>query len=466
MYWVGLMLVMMVGDDSEAVLEKIDPQQNMWVTWANQTGQNSFCLSLASATDPFRTCLFGVPVRDAERLIKMTQGYMKSNCSNFTHKNVSEAASCIISNLNTSLPGDPQELDLLGSVAVGNSSERWTQTCFMIGDHRQGLNVFRNHDLTGWTNVSSTTQGFGYRNKGDYCGTNTSRNQGLGTLGAEASPKHKDKLIWNNDTAKALPSGIFLICGDRAWQGIPANVFGGPCYLGQLTLFAPDLYSLRNQSLSRRSKRALKTLGSDCDDGVELWGAARRVFASLVPAIGTAHALASINKLACWAVKQSTVTTQILTEMAQDRDSLRHAILKNRAATDFLLLAQGHGCEEIEGMCCFNLSDHGQSIHGQLKWLREHMGKITVQTSWFDNWLQSIFGGLSNWLVSLIKEGFRFLLIVILIIIAARVIFGCVTKKLEQVTEKALVVQNKNGGIVEEWLTEIGHVDIKQLRDL
>ena len=95
-------------------------------------------------------------------------------------------------------------------------------------------------------------------------------------------------------------------------------------------------------------------MGLECDDSVEVWGAARRYFASIVPSVGTAHALTSISKLACWAVKQSNVTTQIITEMSQDMNSLRHAVLQNRAAIDFLLLAQRHGCEAIEGTCCFN----------------------------------------------------------------------------------------------------------------
>ncbi|KFW82362.1 hypothetical protein N336_02059, partial [Phalacrocorax carbo] len=36
------------------------------------------------------------------------------------------------------------------------------------------------------------------------------------------------------------------------------------------------------------------------------------------------------------------------------------------AALDFLLLAQGHGCEELEGMCCMNLTDSSNSIYQQL----------------------------------------------------------------------------------------------------
>ncbi|KFV64388.1 hypothetical protein N307_11126, partial [Dryobates pubescens] len=33
------------------------------------------------------------------------------------------------------------------------------------------------------------------------------------------------------------------------------------------------------------------------------------------------------------------------------------------AARDFLLLSQRQGCEEFEGLCCMNLSDHSVSIH-------------------------------------------------------------------------------------------------------
>ncbi|KFV39341.1 hypothetical protein N341_02155, partial [Tyto alba] len=33
----------------------------------------------------------------------------------------------------------------------------------------------------------------------------------------------------------------------------------------------------------------------------------------------------------------------------------------------FLLLAQGHRCEDFEGMYGMNLSDHSESIHKQLR---------------------------------------------------------------------------------------------------
>ncbi|KFQ19407.1 hypothetical protein N332_03195, partial [Mesitornis unicolor] len=41
-----------------------------------------------------------------------------------------------------------------------------------------------------------------------------------------------------------------------------------------------------------------------------------------------------------------------------------------------LLLAQEHGCEDFDGMCCMNLSDHSESIHKKIQWLEEHVNKI------------------------------------------------------------------------------------------
>ncbi|KFV71229.1 hypothetical protein N307_02375, partial [Dryobates pubescens] len=59
------------------------------------------------------------------------------------------------------------------------------------------------------------------------------------------------------------------------------------------------------------------------------------------------------------------------------------------AAIDFLLLTHGHGCEDFEGMCYFNLSDHSQTIHKKLAWLENHTLSIVKDVNPFDQWLQS-----------------------------------------------------------------------------
>ncbi|KFQ98901.1 hypothetical protein N306_10080, partial [Opisthocomus hoazin] len=48
------------------------------------------------------------------------------------------------------------------------------------------------------------------------------------------------------------------------------------------------------------------------------------------------------------------------------------------AGIDFLLLAQGHGCEEFDGMCCMNLSDHSKSIHCSLQRLKEEVKNLQI----------------------------------------------------------------------------------------
>lgn len=37
-----------------------------------------------------------------------------------------------------------------------------------------------------------------------------------------------------------LPKGVFLVCGDRAWRGLPPRLLGGPCTFGKLSLFTPN----------------------------------------------------------------------------------------------------------------------------------------------------------------------------------------------------------------------------------
>ncbi|KFQ06690.1 hypothetical protein N329_12046, partial [Haliaeetus albicilla] len=50
----------------------------------------------------------------------------------------------------------------------------------------------------------------------------------------------------------------------------------------------------------------------------------------------------------------------------------------------------GHGCEEFEGVCCMNLSDHSISIHKQLNQLQENLNKIGYYTDPFSDWLESL----------------------------------------------------------------------------
>ncbi|KAM4722863.1 uncharacterized protein WCC33_009038 [Rhinophrynus dorsalis] len=109
------------------------------------------------------------------------------------------------------------------------------------------------------------------------------------------------------------PVDVFFSCGNTSYTYIPANTTGGPC---AIIIGVPGL------------------------------------------AVGYANA---IKRLACAMAKAIYHTSIALEGLLANVKSLRGMTLQNRAAIDYLLLKHNHGCEEFEGMCCFNLSDHSKS---------------------------------------------------------------------------------------------------------
>lgn len=432
---------------------------------------------MATATEPFKTCLIGYPHLDSSDFL----GWI-DNSKNCNGTDVAEQSACLIMHLNHTLPWDPQQLDLLGSEAIGNGTHsnnnrtNVTRTCITFGNFNkfaaQAMQIARwlgKNSRIGWDhnpfiNETSGTIVSPYSTSFDinhHCGnfnkTKPFEAYGWGMSGA-------NEILKVEGSAKALPPGVFLICGDRAWGGIPKNPFGGPCYIGKLALLAVTHWNWLKVSRSLpRGKRSVTQLDQNCDDNVKLWSATTRIFASMFPNIGTAQALNQLNKLACWSIKQANATSEILEEMMQDMSSLRHAVLQNRAAIDFLLLAQGHGCEDVDGMCCFNLSDHSQSIHKQIDWLKKHTQRIQQEISWFDGVLQSIFGKITPWLMSLIKEALRWLGMLMLVCVIVRIAYGCMMRGVSKLTNQALLAQKQKGEIVRDWLNEKGHGSVRRL---
>lgn len=116
----------------------------------------------------------------------------------------------------------------------------------------------------------------------------------------------------------------------------------------------------------------------DCSDQLDFLSKGQCWAASFfAPGVAAGKALGLLNKLGFWLAKQTNTTSLALTRLL----TARHATLQNRAAINFLLLALGHGCEDFDGMCCVNLSDHSQSIHSIIQALRDSMSKLQVLTA-------------------------------------------------------------------------------------
>ncbi|XP_069480546.1 uncharacterized protein [Ambystoma mexicanum] len=164
-----------------------------------------------------------------------------------------------------------------------------------------------------------------------------------------------------------LPTGWLFSCGNITYTYIPANISGGPCALTRLGLMMFPLHL----AISRNKRSTFESVGlsPDCDSHVHLLSEAE-VLALTLSLVGvwglSAGGYKSLIKLACLVVKGLNHTSQALEELLLDSKVIRKATLQNRAAVDYLLLKHNLGCNAVEGMCCFNLSDHSRSIESHI----------------------------------------------------------------------------------------------------
>lgn len=326
------------------------PRHNMWITLAQKLNRTDFCISLSRPDSPFYTCLIGVPLNNSEAFLltsTITGQIKKSKCNNSIRTCLTE-----YDMWDDSLPygTKPDELEILGTLHA--------EACLYINSSKypcnEGSHTWCN--LTFSTNISpQSTQ---WNNGSFWCKniTRDSMNPAPGTT-----------------FPRLLPPGIFLICGDRAFNGIPQRPIGGPCTFGRLTIALPtkEAIIMASKNISHvTTRRRRSTLDSSCNDNVQIFNRAEQVAASLfLPGLAAGHALFELEKLMCWVNKQANATSEILSSLATDLDTVRHATLQNRAAIDFLLLAHGHGCEDFEGMCCMNLANDSESIHRKIQLL-------------------------------------------------------------------------------------------------
>ena len=152
-------------------------------------------------------------------------------------------------------------------------------------------------------------------------------------------------------------------------------------------------------------------------------------------------ALQLVTRLACWTAKQMNLTLDIIGDLTTDVDSLRHALLQDRAAIDFLLLAQGHGCEDFEGMCCMNLSNHSVSIHKKLRQLKDNMKKLTVVTSPWSDWLTSL--GITGWSKEVLQGGIVIIVVIVIVVILLPCLVSCVRHSVQKSLQQIWLVQQQ-----------------------
>ncbi|XP_063176509.1 uncharacterized protein LOC134508611 [Chroicocephalus ridibundus] len=424
-----------------------DPCQNVWVTLARSLNTTSFCASLATPSSPFTTCLVGVPLNNSTFLLfnnSMTTLRKQYNISGrlpFSWKNLKDLFEKY-NNWDDKLPigPEPQEIDLVDSL---NASH-----CLFIGlrswsGARKEGHLVKDSPPTVISPIGNATLW---------------QQQWCLRIARDATHSAPGTML-----PRRLPLGFFFICGNRAWSGIPSNPRGGPCTIGQLSLGTPHYHPSPKQRL-HFTRDTIQALENTCDDNVKLWNRWEVFFASLfTPGVAAARAHRNLDAIACWVVKQANATSRILSEMAEDLSTVQHAVLQNRAAIDFLLLAHGHGCEDFDGMCCMDLEDHSSSMHKQITQLLAHSQKVQSDTDFFGLGTLGDWFGLKGWLRSLVQSAVLILVIILVGLLILSCALSCVRSMVTKVVRHTWFIQN---GDIPKIYASVSSVQLTEYDDL
>ncbi|RMC16780.1 hypothetical protein DUI87_06374 [Hirundo rustica rustica] len=197
------------------------PPENVWVTLAKTLRQDNLCLSMGSVSSPLSSCLVGIPFKINEpsplhpfagnwpALPTAEKGPAREAWEQWVK--LIPKATTDAHKENPVANSEPQELDLLVSAKASYSFNFYFQN--MASSYKnQSKPLNKIYNLVNWCNYTTKipfdTSGF---------------------------------LI-----PRALPKGVFLICGDRAWAGIPSRIQGGPCTFGRLKHSPQTLLSYKN----------------------------------------------------------------------------------------------------------------------------------------------------------------------------------------------------------------------------
>ncbi|XP_057875881.1 uncharacterized protein LOC131081038 [Melospiza georgiana] len=384
------------------------PKVNVWRALAQSLGQDSICLDTGAAEDPMSSCLVGIPSSPGEFPVTFRHTFspiLSQSLTILPNFDSSKAWRDGVVRLDPA-PSEPTELHLLGSA---NAS-----VCFQF-----------DYGITPIEKGSEVVR----QSKKEYQAKQWCRAV-LKILGPTTTGR----------TPYSLPRGVFLICGDRAWAGIPSGLVGGPCTFGRLTLFTPNITQIINWKRTNitaeldRAKRDLKGLTEDCDDEITHWSHSKSVaFTILLPWVSVAKALGELGRLECWVAKQANLTSAALYDLLTDEEITRKATLQNRAAIDFLLLLHHHRCEEFEGLCCLNLSSRAEDARHSIRKLQDLVHQVKQETS---DWLGDLFKGwgLSGWATSIIESIIKVVLSLIVFSVFVMVIRGLVQRLVSKAT--------------------------------
>uniref|UniRef100_A0A670Z332 Envelope glycoprotein n=1 Tax=Pseudonaja textilis TaxID=8673 RepID=A0A670Z332_PSETE len=141
-----------------------------------------------------------------------------------------------------------------------------------------------------------------------------------------------------------LPDGLWLLCGDAAYQQWPKN-WSGVCTIGCVI---PVIYKLEGLPIGMRIRNR-REVDSGLTLGGNLW---TQISRAAIPPLGIAMNYRDIHILNNFTVAMFNDTVKSIKMLNEEVSEIRQVTLQNRYALDIMLAAKGGVCALIHSHCC------------------------------------------------------------------------------------------------------------------
>uniref|UniRef100_A0A8C3EAP4 Uncharacterized protein n=1 Tax=Corvus moneduloides TaxID=1196302 RepID=A0A8C3EAP4_CORMO len=220
--------------------------------------------------------------------------------------------------------------------------------------------------------------------------------------------------------AQPFGTGLYWICGDNAWKVMPVNK-DQACAIGAVvpnrTIF--DHLEKPNE----RKKRSLNPL-------IECPTLFHGIIRALVPAYGVVELERAIVNILAVIERIKQHTADAISALQEEVGSLSRAVMQNRIALNFILVAQGGVCAIVSTNCCSYVDQSGR-IKKDLDEIWKgtqilHEAASRNNTLKFDHIFDTLTSWLPNW--AWVKEIFIIVVIAVIICVISCGAAGCVNQ--------------------------------------
>uniref|UniRef100_A0A670XP03 Envelope glycoprotein n=1 Tax=Pseudonaja textilis TaxID=8673 RepID=A0A670XP03_PSETE len=208
-----------------------------------------------------------------------------------------------------------------------------------------------------------------------------------------------------------LPDGLWLLCGDTAYQQWPKD-WSGVCIIG---FVIPVIYKLEGLPIGMRIRN--REVDSGLTVGGNLW---TQISRAAIPPLGIAMNYEDIHILNNFTVAMFNDTVKNIKMLNEEVSEIRQVTLQNRYALDIMLAAKGGVCALIHSHCCVFIYNYEPNI---TRTVHDMEDRIAEHEAGKDGFNKSLWALLWDWLPD--SSWLRLLLQLVVIIVIILIMLCC-----------------------------------------